>query len=192
MARKIKWKLKNSCIISKDLRVKKKPNKEETYAVLQIAMDDDFSENSLEKGKKTQKKVCIITFEPHLVQGLQENETYTFSGTISPVYGGMYMRCERAIDEIGEVVGEGKSVGECGEEILNYADITVRDWNAKYPVGQKVVVMRGGSKNFESQTSGEATVVEGKAVVLVDGVDGWCELLDLYPLSKKEIKDHII
>ena len=58
------------------------------------------------------------------------------------------------------------------------AQRAVDDWNAKYPVGQKVMVHRDNGVDFPTITRSEAQVLSGHSpVVWIEGIAG-CYHLD--------------
>lgn len=64
---------------------------------------------------------------------------------------------------------------------------SVDDWNAKYPVGTPVVLLKDSGENFSTTTRSEAQVLSGhSAVVWLVGVSG-CYQLDRVVVDQRRM-----
>lgn len=97
---RVKWNIRNVCVLSIDKRFRENRLKQqEEYAVIGVGTITDFDEISDEthRGYRKVKPLILMCFSPSTYNLISEGNVYSFSGKVGFGYGNTYFTIEKAL-----------------------------------------------------------------------------------------------
>lgn len=129
---RLKWTLKNVCVLSVDLRFKKnRLNQQEEYAVIGVGTVSDYDEiEDLEyRQSRKVKPITLMCFQQTIYGKVKEGTIYSFAGKVGFGYGNTYFTIEECFlpggFPLAEAEDEDNEEGECPPPRENQAFVSI-------------------------------------------------------------------